>query len=123
MLAPAPIIDHAESSARGCYHCGLPLPPGKRFTVVIDGSERLMCCGGCEAVARTIADNNLTAYYQYRSALPASAPDTAPRVVDTTAFAIPEVEATAARPAGSHAREAELILAGITCAACVWLIE
>jgi Cu2+-exporting ATPase len=124
MPASATLIDPAPAPpATGCYHCGLPLPTDRRFTVVIDGAERAMCCGGCQAVAQTIAANDLTAYYRYRSALPAPEQKTLPRLSDVAAFAIPEVEAGVAQSASAHAREAELMLVAFTCPACIWLIE
>ena len=109
--------------ATECYHCGLPLPQGMRLAVLIDGAERPMCCAGCQAVAQTIADNGLTAYYRQRSALPLRE-DSVPAVVrELAAYSVPEVESTVTSEAGEHARATSLMLEGITCAACVWLIE
>jgi Cu2+-exporting ATPase len=82
-----------------------------------------LCCAGCEAVAQTIVDNGLTAYYQHRSALPARDESVPQALRDLDAYDIPEVEGALAHIAGEHAREVALMLEGITCAACVWLIE
>jgi len=82
-----------------------------------------MCCAGCQAVAQTIVDHGLTSYYRQRSALPVRE-DSVPQVVrELAAYAIPEVESELAHALDDHAREAALMLEGITCAACVWLIE
>src|SRR5476651_325761 len=106
-----------------CYHCGLPPPRGVYIAVSIDGIERAMCCAGCEAVAQTIVDNGLTSYYRHRSALPLRE-DRVPQVVrELAAYDIPEVESALTHEAGDHTRVAALMLEGITCAACVWLIE
>jgi Cu2+-exporting ATPase len=101
----------------------LPVPRGIDYRVVVDDVRQPMCCAGCQAVAQTIVDNGLTAYYQHRSALPAR-DDSVPQTVrELAAYDIPEVENALTRSAGEHAREAALMLEGITCAACVWLIE
>jgi P-type Cu2+ transporter len=70
----------------------------------VAGSDRF-CCAGCEAVARTIAEAGLGAYYETRTA-PAARPGP-----------LPEVRV----PAGIS--EAALILERVRCAACLWLIE
>ena len=77
-----------------CFHCGEPVRGPGRF-----------CCAGCEAVARTIAEAGLDAYYETRTA-------PAPR-----AEPLPEMRAPAGRS------EAALILERVRCAACLWLIE
>jgi Cu2+-exporting ATPase len=38
-------------------------------------------------------------------------------------YDLPAVEATFVEPAGTHEKEASLLLEGVTCAACTWLIE
>ena len=113
----------ATREAASCYHCGLPL--GKAvFTVPIDGVERPMCCRGCQAVALTIASHGLASYYAHRTALPATqqAPDALLRELGV--YDLPEVQRAFVRGIGAgDEREASLLLDGVTCAACVWLIE
>jgi Cu2+-exporting ATPase len=82
-----------------------------------------MCCAGCRAVAQTIVDNGLQFYYSQRSAMPAREETVPPGLRELAAYAIPEVEQALARNAGGDARETSLLLDGMTCAACVWLIE
>jgi Cu2+-exporting ATPase len=69
------------------------------------GAERDMCCAGCEAVARTIVASGLESYYETRTraALPLGFKET--------------------EPYEAKGSEASLILEGVTCAACLWLIE
>ena len=112
-----------EEAPAACYHCGLPLAASVRFTVAIDGVPRPLCCAGCQAVAQVIVDNGLTSYYRHRSAMPAREEAVPRRLRDMAAYAIPEVERALVREAGGDARVASLLLEGITCAACVWLIE
>ena len=106
-----------------CYHCGLPQRGGGHFSIEIDGVERALCCAGCQAVAQIIVDHGLTSYYHHRSALPAREDAVPPAVRGLGAYDVPAVERALTRDAGNHVRTAALMLSGITCAACVWLIE
>lgn len=111
-------------SAPGCFHCGLPLPATGTLTVSIEGVERDMCCPGCAAVAQAIAAGGLTHYYRYRSA-PARRPrdESSATAVDLSVYDLPDVvdELVVVTPEGEH--QIDLVVDGITCAACAWLIE
>ncbi len=50
-----------------CYHCALPVPAGSRFTAVVLGQPRELCCPGCQAVAEAIVAGGLEHYYSHRS--------------------------------------------------------
>lgn len=105
-----------------CFHCGLPLA-GVSYPVSIDDKLRETCCRGCQAVAQTIVDNGLASYYRHRSA-PAARRETAPDLpARLKLYDLPEVQRGFVRDTGPHEKEATLLLEGITCAACVWLIE
>ena len=107
-----------------CFHCGQPNPPGLDLVLTIEGTERAMCCHGCEAVARAIVDNGLQDYYRYRTSLPATAEELVPEELRKLAlYDHPDIQKSFVIDAGEHIREAVLILEGITCAACVWLNE
>ncbi len=83
-----------------------------------------MCCAGCEAVARTIVDSGLADYYRHRSDLPESQREVLPaELAELGLFDHPDIQKQFVRPIGEREREADLILEGITCAACVWLNE
>ena len=110
----------------GCFHCGLPLRGGA-FPVFVEGRERATCCRGCQAVAGMIDGHGLGAYYRRRSALPPSV--TADKEISESgsryaAFDLPEVQQGYVRVGGAgNEREAALLLEGVTCGACLWLIE
>jgi len=53
-------------AVKSCFHCGLTVPPGPSYTVLIDGVARPMCCPGCRAVATAIIDQGLDDYYRHR---------------------------------------------------------
>lgn len=107
----------AQSSA--CFHCGWSVPAGTHWSVQIDDIDQPMCCPGCQAVAQTIVDNNLTDYYRTRQSLPESVVDTVPTALKL--YDVPELAAQFNRAEGGA--EAILSVEGIRCAACVWLIE
>src|SRR5688500_3077917 len=107
-----------------CFHCGLALERDV-FPVMVDEIARPTCCRGCQAVAQTIVDSGLAAYYRTRSSLPAK-PDAGREVLERLGlYAMPEVPRGFVRAAYYAPREnaAAVLLEGITCAACVWLIE
>lgn len=102
-----------------CFHCGLPVPVGSRWSVKIDAVEQLMCCPGCEAVAQSIVDSGLTDFYRTRQSLPHGVTETIPQALKL--YDVPELAAQFTRTDGGA--EATLSIEGIRCAACVWLIE
>lgn len=102
-----------------CFHCGLPVPAGSRWSVNIEAVEQPMCCPGCQAVAQTIVENGLTDFYRTRQSLPKGVAETVPQALKL--YDLPELAAQFTRADGGA--EATLSIEGIRCAACVWLIE
>ncbi|MDM3871640.1 heavy metal translocating P-type ATPase [Porticoccus sp. W117] len=104
-----------------CYHCGLDVPPDCHFPVTIEGIEQPMCCPGCQAVAIAIVDGGLGNFYKYRSQQ-----QTRPEEgVDNrfAAYDLPEVQEEFVHHLDDGQLQVELLVEGITCAACSWLIE
>ncbi len=118
-----------STHGRACYHCGLPVPAASYYPVVIDDQEQLMCCIGCQAVASAIVDGGLENFYRYRAqanhANPINQrPDVSMSRDDRWAiYDLPEVQAEFVIPFDEYFKQANLLLEGITCAACSWLIE
>jgi Cu2+-exporting ATPase len=106
-----------------CYHCALPVPSGSRFTAVVLGQAREFCCPGCQAVAEAIAAGGLESYYQHRSEASAN-PEALPvQLTDELAlYDRADVQQPFVRHEGDLA-ETTLLMEGISCAACGWLIE
>lgn len=126
-MTQAALADFAPAVAgatAACFHCGLPLD-GRAYPVLVDGVNRDTCCHGCQAVAGAIAGLGLDAYYRKRSTLSRRSRETAGAAGEAEVYDLPEVQRTFVREcgAGSRALEANLLLDGITCAACIWLIE
>ena len=106
-----------------CYHCALPVPSGSRFTAVVLCQAREFCCPGCQAVAEAIVAGGLESYYQHRSEASAN-PEALPvQLVDELAlYDRADVQKPFVRHQGDLA-ETTLLMEGISCAACGWLIE
>lgn len=129
------IIDSAATNTeRACYHCGLLVPSASYYPVVIENTEHLMCCPGCQAVAMAIVDGGLENFYRYRAqttnaALPNQTlhnqrPDLlAVQDARWAIYDLPDVQTEFVIPFDDYFQQANLLLEGITCAACGWLIE
>jgi len=107
------------AGAGTCFHCGEPSLPGSGLVACIDGRDRPFCCAGCLAIARTIDAAGLAPYYAQRTsaARPADVEDKPER---HAAQAVAGGLVAAVAP-GQH--EAGLLLEGLHCGACAWLIE
>ncbi|MDX1408110.1 MAG: heavy metal translocating P-type ATPase metal-binding domain-containing protein, partial [Saprospiraceae bacterium] len=103
-----------------CYHCDLPLPHDARWSVTIDGVARPMCCPGCQAVASSIVNGGLQDFYRLRTE-PATRPTQGPE--KPSPYALPEVARRYVGSTGDGYAQVSLLISGITCAACVWLLE
>ena len=90
-----------------CRHCGAPIAPAESF-----------CCAGCAAAYRILHDKGLDLYYQRRT-------------LDPQARSLrPEEDGISAADFQAYVRTddnatstLDLMVDGIQCAACVWLIE
>ncbi len=118
--ADPPGVRGAEASRAACWHCGEPVPPSSAWRAAIAGAERDFCCAGCLAVARTIAGAGLERYYATRTGAPPPSPSREPPPVAWNAAA---EGAGLVRSLDGGRREASLMLDGLTCGACVWLVE
>lgn len=109
-----------------CFQCGLAVPPGVRNGVEVHGRWRPMCCPGCEAVAMTILGQGLGDFYRLRSSLAAVDPGVAvaPDIGGLELYDDPLIQRTfVTRSADGASCEATLLLEGVRCSACVWLLE
>ena len=113
-----------KHSASGCFHCGLPLPDKNPFIEKIKGQEREFCCFGCLSVCKVIFDAGLEGFYQRtpEGSVLAPPPET-PK--DLGFYDIDEVQSEyiTELDISAEARDIHLLVEGIHCAACVWLIE
>ncbi|WP_426166815.1 heavy metal translocating P-type ATPase [Pseudoduganella sp. R-34] len=104
-----------------CFHCGQPVAASANWHVNIEGVERAMCCPGCAAVAQTIVDIGQASYYRERNGFAAPGEAGVAAALVPAALALPEDDPNIIDD--GDARETTLLVEGIRCAACVWLIE
>ncbi len=109
-----------DTQDAGCFHCGLPLPE-QDYTADIDGQPRHFCCFGCQSVCEAIYAAGMQGFYQ-RTPEGTLLEPPPPPPEDLGLYDLEEVQAEFVRETGQE-REIHLLVEGIHCAACVWLIE
>jgi len=104
-MTDAALVDLSgpKKAERACVHCGEPVrgPRQDRF-----------CCAGCAQAYSIIGSAGLGSFYARLQDAHARQP--VPITLDYSAFA---------RPVGEDRFALELLIDGLDCAACVWLIE
>jgi len=101
-----------------CAHCGLPATADNA-----NGSGPVFCCAGCRSVYAIVHASGLQGYYAYREpgaarAVPARSVSRKYQELDDAAFQA----ANCSIGEGGQA-STELLLEGVHCSACVWLVE
>ncbi|MEN8214061.1 MAG: heavy metal translocating P-type ATPase [Pseudomonadota bacterium] len=109
------------AEADQCFHCALPIPAGERVTAEIDGSAHDFCCHGCKAVCETIYATGLEGFYKRTPDGTQLAPPPPPPK-DLALYDMDEVQDEFVDSLG-EVRDIHLLVEGIHCAACIWLIE
>jgi Cu2+-exporting ATPase len=90
---------------------------------VISGREHAFCCAGCRGIAETIHAAGLDAFYAQRTVAgdrPVAEPE---RDDEWTRWDAAAREQELVRTVGDGLLEISLLLEGIHCGACIWLIE
>ncbi len=116
-----PIPAPAESARERCYHCGLAVAPKARVASQVAGAERAFCCTGCKSVCEAIHAAGLGGFYQRTPEGEVFGPPPEPPT-DLALYDLDEVQQEYTGVQGDQ-REINLLVEGIHCAACVWLIE
>ncbi len=107
----------ADRDLPRCSHCGIEIPPADRITVQIDGEQRDFCCHGCHGAFRIITGAGLGSFYQRRQWQEPGLQQGAFASLFDEDWLSRFVRETDGR------QEISLLLEGIRCASCVWLIE
>ncbi|GAB4362628.1 MAG: heavy metal translocating P-type ATPase [Deltaproteobacteria bacterium] len=97
-----------------CAHCLAPVPLRDAVREEAGEAERLFCCEGCRAVYALLHREGLSDFYRRREGWTPGPPEDAPDDPEILAGSVRERNGTA---------EADLLLSGIRCASCVWVIE
>ncbi len=111
------------ATAEACFHCGLPARGMNACEAEVEGKRRAFCCSGCMMVCQMIHGAGLEDFYgrvrrrDGRLAPPPELP------ADPEQYDLPEVQQDFVRHSDDGRCEAVLLVEGIHCAACVWLIE
>ncbi|MCU7851346.1 MAG: heavy metal translocating P-type ATPase [Candidatus Thiodiazotropha sp. (ex Monitilora ramsayi)] len=109
------------NSAQTCFHCSLPVPPHEEVEAEIDGETQQFCCTGCKAVCQAIFSAGLEGFYQRTPEDACLAPP--PEIPKELAlYDLDEVQEEFVGGLEEE-RDIHLLVEGIHCAACVWLIE
>ncbi|TYO98772.1 Cu2+-exporting ATPase [Geothermobacter ehrlichii] len=101
-----------------CEHCGLPIAPGDLVVHRQDEIEHRFCCHGCLGAWTLIRESGLDSFYRRRDwRQPGVDRDVFQRRFDS------EELASHVHPAGPDRASIHLLLDGIRCASCCWLVE
>ena len=114
-------MSQEKLASAGCFHCGLPIPSDAKFNTVLEGVNREFCCLGCQSVCGAIYEAGLEGYYQRTpEGVLLGPPPAPPKDIDIYDFDEVQQEYTSC---SGDERDIHLLVEGIHCAACVWLIE
>ena len=104
-----------------CDHCHLPLPEGEDITSIINDKEMHFCCYGCKTVCEMIYASGMDGFYRRTPEGETLQP---PPEIDSQleVYDLDEIQKEYVDDLGDI-REIHLLVEGIHCAACVWLIE
>ncbi len=100
-----------------CSHCNLPIPAGQQIVARVEGRELLFCCQGCRGAHAVIRGAGLDAFYDKRDWDEPGTPEGA----FATDYSSEYLDSLTRELDGE--REISLLVSGIRCAACIWLIE
>lgn len=109
---------HSNSS---CFHCGLPVTDSNLVEKLIQNEKRDFCCHGCSSVCEMIYESGLEGFYQRTPDGQLLSPPPEPPQ-ETQLYDIDEIQNEFVHDMG-QTRDMHLIVEGIHCSACVWLIE
>ncbi len=99
-----------------CAHCGLPVPAPQ------DGSTLQFCCAACETVYGALRADGLQQFYAAREACAVQPQPARSTGRDFAEFDDPTFGQANVRTLADRSSVA-LVLDGVHCAACVWIVE
>jgi len=99
-----------------CDHCALPCHP-ILIADEVNGERRNFCCHGCQGAYRIITGAGLGQFYRRRSWQEQGVPEAVFQTAYQDEYLTPFLRQT------TDGTEISLLVEGIRCATCVWLIE
>lgn len=106
----------SPNSIPACDHCGLPCDQNL-INDDINGKAVIFCCHGCQGAYRIITGAGLGQFYEKRNWQEQGVPDAVFQTAYHDEFLQPFIRET------EEGAEISLLIEGIRCATCVWLIE
>ena len=119
-----------------CLHCSEPVSNPDQYPVYHQKNKYSTCCVGCQAIAQNIIDQGLWEYYEHKEKTTFQAPEMIkdfqigdiPSIKDADDsefkfYDLPDIQKDFVSQNENGANEATLVVEGIHCAACTWLIE
>lgn len=114
---------NAVNSPLTCYHCDETADAQDMICPDPAHPDRVFCCHGCQSVYQLIHNEGLEGFYQQRT-VPAVTPRSLTRAELERLQQLDHPAAQSAFVAPAKAGlEASLLIGGLTCAACIWLLE
>ncbi|MFZ2540718.1 MAG: heavy metal translocating P-type ATPase [Gallionella sp.] len=122
VAAPFNALYGSAGCAEGvCFHCGLAVPQQQAITSEIDGARQAFCCVGCKSVCTAIYEAGLQGFYQRTpQGMLLEPPPVPPN--DLSLYDLDGIQGEFVSDLG-ESRSIYLLIEGMHCAACVWLIE
>ncbi len=117
------VVGEAETESSACFHCQLPARGTTYCEGTVQGKNRVFCCQGCLSVCQAIYESGLDGFYRLlkqREDVLAPPPNSP---ADMDQYDLEEMQADFVSRLKNGDREARLLVEGIHCASCVWLIE
>lgn len=107
------------TTSQSCYHCGEPIPQGVRLVVPVAGKMRNVCCEDCRTTAEWIEQKGLSDFYRLRKGASQRPITDSSTDIWHNASLLKQVLVDK----GNAVFEVSLLIDGMHCASCVWLIE
>ena len=106
-----------------CFHCHDTIPKGFSASLKIAGQQESFCCLGCMAIAETIITGGLESFYLHRTEA-SERPDEFDQsnIDELKLYDDLELQKEFV-DSNEDLYEVSLSIGGITCAACIWLLE
>ena len=105
------------NAPESCAHCGLPVAASD-----LSGRAPFFCCAGCRTVHEIVHASGLSGYYSYQDrSVPMPVRVRAPRKYQE--LDDPGFQAQHCRTGADGEASVELLLEGVHCSACLWLVE
>lgn len=102
-----------------CYHCDSPIPQGSAFFVSIGEHQHQVCSLNCQHTAEWINQHGLSDYYRLRQG-PSERPA---HLANTQHWDSDNLKRHVIRTTKEGINEVSLLVDGVHCSGCVWLIE